>query len=52
MESVSGKDLTDEDIQDLKGSAGVLFAAGVDTVGLFFDAASMSTETIPAPDLV
>ncbi|KAG9225867.1 hypothetical protein CCMSSC00406_0008395 [Pleurotus cornucopiae] len=31
MESVSGKDLTDEDIQDLKGSAGVLFAAGVDT---------------------
>ncbi|KAF7441180.1 hypothetical protein PC9H_001529 [Pleurotus ostreatus] len=31
MESMSGKDLTDEDIQDLKGSAGVLFAAGFDT---------------------
>ncbi|KAF4609085.1 hypothetical protein EYR40_001438 [Pleurotus pulmonarius] len=31
MESMSGKDLTDEDIEDLKGSAGVLFAAGVDT---------------------
>ncbi|KAF7441173.1 hypothetical protein PC9H_001522 [Pleurotus ostreatus] len=31
MEAVSGKDLTDEDIQDLKGSAGVLFAGGADT---------------------
>ncbi|KAF4609080.1 hypothetical protein EYR40_001433 [Pleurotus pulmonarius] len=32
MEAVSDKDLTDEDIQDLKGSAGVLFAGGADTV--------------------
>ncbi|KAF4604252.1 hypothetical protein EYR38_004674 [Pleurotus pulmonarius] len=31
MEAVSDKDLTDEDIQDLKGSAGVLFAGGADT---------------------
>lgn len=37
MEAVSGKDLTDEDIQDLKGSAGVLFAGGADTVSLLFD---------------
>ncbi len=46
LEAASGKTLTDDEIADIKGSAGMIFAAGGDTVSLQFFRVGVLTEQI------
>lgn len=43
LEAASGQTLTDEEIGDIKGSSGVIFGAGAETVSLLFSQAGLAT---------